>query len=32
MLCSEPMKSVLALKEYLKVTNEVPKEVMDAHK
>jgi hypothetical protein len=32
MLCNEPMTSVLALMEYLKVTNEVPKGVMDAHK
>jgi hypothetical protein len=32
MPCSEPMTSVLALMEYLKVTNEVPKGVMDAHK
>jgi hypothetical protein len=32
MLCSEPMTSVLALEEYLKVTTEVPKGVMDVHK
>jgi hypothetical protein len=32
MMCSEPMTSVFALKEYLKITNKVQKGVMDAHK